>query len=191
MFAKPTKNLLLNLALWQLHLEKEFVYVGDEAVVESSGETQRYGLDFSLRYQPLTWLFLDFDGNYAHARSINDPEVENYIPLAPPFTSIAGVTAKMGNGLQASLRYRWISDRPANEDNSVTAKGYFLLDAGVTYSRRSFEWSLSAANLLNRNWNEAQFDTLTRIPGDVTGVSELTFTPGDPLFIKSGIRVLF
>lgn len=190
-FAKPAKNLLINFAVWQLYLEQEFVYVGDEGVVEPSGETQRYGVDLSLRYQALDWLFLDFDGNYARGRSINDPEGENYIPLAPTFTSIAGVTAALKNGLHAALRYRLITNRPANEDNSVTARGYFVVDGAITYTTSKYELSVSATNILDREWNEAQFDTMTRIPGETDGVSELTFTPGDPVFVKAGLTFFF
>lgn len=190
-FAKPLRNLFANLAVWQLNLEDEFVYVGDEAVVESGGETQRYGVDLSLRYQALPWLFVDFDGNYAHGRSVGDPEGENYIPLAPRFSSVAGLTATSKNGIKGSLRYRWVGDRPANEDNSVVAKGYFLLDAALTYSVKNMEFSLSAANLLNIDWNEAQFDTETFIPGDSQSISELTFTPGDPFFLKAAIQFSF
>ena len=95
------------------------------------------------------------------------------------------------SSLHASLRYRWTGDRPANEDNSVVADGYFLLDAALTYTRRSFEFSLSAANLLNKNWNEAQFDGETFIPGDIESISELTFTPGDPFAVKGGMRFFF
>ncbi|MBT1705983.1 carboxypeptidase-like regulatory domain-containing protein [Fulvivirgaceae bacterium PWU20] len=190
-FAKPLRNLLLNAALWQLKLDQEFVYVGDEAVVEPSGKTQRYGIDLSLRYQAADWLFIDFDGNYSHGRSIDDPEGENYIPLAPTFTSIGGITTSLKNGLRASLRYRHVDNRPANEDNSVTAKGYFLLDAALTYTRPAYEISLNASNLLNREWNEAQFDTETRLPGERQGLSELAFTPGDPFFIKAGVSFFF
>ncbi len=190
-FTKPVRNLLINFAVWQLNLDQEFVYVGDEAVVEEGGETQRYGVDLSLRYQLLPWLFVDFDGNYARGKSVGEPEGANYIPLAPKFTSIGGVTANAGNGFTGSLRYRWVGDRPANEDNSVTAKGYFLLDAVLAYKRRNVEFSLSASNLLNREWNEAQFDTETFIPGDTESISELTFTPGDPRFIKAGVQFFF
>jgi outer membrane receptor protein involved in Fe transport len=146
-FAKPFKNLLMNVAVWQLKLEQEFVYVGDEAVVEPSGETQRYGIDLSARYQALCWLYIDLDANYSSGESVEDPEGENYIPLAPRFTSIGGVTANLKNRLHASLRYRWVGDRPANEDNSVVARGYFLLDATFSYMRRTFDLSLSATNL--------------------------------------------
>lgn len=191
MFVKPVKNLLLNVAAWQLMLEQEFVYVGDEAVVEPSGKTQRYGFDVSMRYQALDWLYIDFDGNYSHGRSVDDPEGENYIPLAPTFTSIAGLTTNWKNGLRASVRYRYVSDRPANEDNSVSAHGYFLLDGAITYTRPSFELSLTASNLLNIDWNEAQFDTETRLRNEAAGVSELCFTPGDPVFVKAGVTFFF
>src|SRR5690606_17101212 len=114
-----------------------------------------------------------------------------YIPLAPIATSIAGITGRWKNGLAASVHYRFISDRPANEDNSVQAKGYFLLDANISYQVKQVDFSLNITNLLNRDWNEAQFDTETRLPGEATGLSELAFTPGDPIFFKAGVRVRF
>ena len=190
-FIKPTKSLLVNIALWQLRLQQEFVYVGDEAVVEASGKTQRYGIDASFRYQPLPWLYADLDMNYSHGRSVEDPEGENYIPLAPTFTSIGGLTASFKKGLSAMLRYRYISDRPANEVNSVTALGYLVLDGTITYTANKFQLSASATNILNTEWNEAQFDTETRLAGEPSGVSELCFTPGDPFFVKAGITFFF
>lgn len=190
-FIKPIKRMLINGAVWQLKMEQEFVYVGDEAIVEQGGKTQRFGADLSIRYQLYDWLFVDFDGNYALGRSVEAPEGENYIPLAPVFTSIGGLTASLKNGLNASLRYRFVDDRPANEDYSVTAHGYFLLDAAITYTRPAFQIAINAANLLDREWNEAQFNTETRLPGETAGVSELTFTPGDPFFMKAGITFFF
>jgi len=191
LFAKPVPNLLVNIALWRLHLDQEFVYVGDESVVEQGGETERKGVDLSVRYQLRDWLFVDFDANYAHARTVGAPEGEHYIPLAPKWTSIGGITTSFPGGLGAAMRYRYVADRPANENNSVTAHGYFLLDAGFSYTRDKFQLTVNATNLLNREWNEAQFDTETRLPGEPVGISELTFTPGDPFFIKAGISFFF
>ncbi len=191
LFVKPFKKLFVNVALWQIQLQQEFVYVGDEAVIEASGKTQRYGVDISLRYQVLPWLFADFDGNYSHGRSIDDLEGQNYIPLAPTITSIGGLTASFEQGLKASLRYRYVSDRPANEDNSVSAQGYFLLEGAITYTKQKFQLSLNATNILNQNWNEAQFDTETRLKGEQTGISELCFTPGEPILVKAGISFFF
>jgi outer membrane receptor protein involved in Fe transport len=190
-FIKPFPRMLLNVAAWGLDLEQEFVYVGDEAVVEPSGKTRRYGVDFSARYQMLDWLFADVDLNFTVPRSKDDPEGENYIPLAPTFSSIGGLTSKFRKGLNASLRYRYIADRPANENNSVTALGYFLLDGGITYTQRKFELGLSFENLLNVDWNEAQFDTESRLFDEAAPVSELHYTPGTPFYVKGSIAVFF
>jgi len=113
--------MLLNLAVWGLDLEQEFVYVGDEAVVEPSGKTRRYGLDLSIRYQLTDWLFLDADLNLTEPCAKDEPEGENYTPLAPTLTSTGGLTTRFRKGLNARLRYRYIGDRPANEDDSVAA----------------------------------------------------------------------
>jgi outer membrane receptor protein involved in Fe transport len=181
---KPFSKLLLSAALWRLDLQQEFVYVGDEAVVEPSGRTQRMGVDLSARYELLKWLYLDGDVNYTHGRAIDEPKGEDYIPLAPVVTSIGGITAKFKNGFSSSLRYRYMGDRPANEDNSVTAKGYTVCDLAVNYSKKRYEFGLQVQNLFNTTWNEAQFDTETKLRNEVQPISEICFTSGTPFFFK-------
>ena len=189
--SKLTNKLLLNVALWRLDLEQEFVYVGDEGIVEPSGRTQREGIDLSLRYEISPWLFADTDVNFTRPRSKDEPEGNNYIPLAPTFTTICGLTFMFKNGLNGSLRYRYLSDRAANEDKSVIADGYALADATLTYSRPKFEVGLTAENLFNVDWNEAQFDTESRLKDEAESVSEIHFTPGTPFFVKLKVSFLF
>ncbi|HRH39529.1 MAG TPA: TonB-dependent receptor, partial [Flavobacteriales bacterium] len=136
-------------------------------------------------------LFADMDVNYSHGRILDVPSSENRIPLAPQFTTIGGLSYKRDKGFNASLRYRYIADRPANEMNTVVAKGYFLVDAGVSYRLTHVEFGLSAENLLNAQWNQAQFDTESRLRNETTPVSELHFTPGTPLFLKGIVSYRF
>src|SRR5262249_47791092 len=147
---KPGKNILVKAALWHLYSEQEFVYVGDEGIVEPGGKTRRIGVDVSARYQPIKWLYADLDLNFARPRAINEAKGQDYVPLAPTFTSIGGLTVKTKRGLNASLRYRYIDSRPANESNTVRADGYLLLDAVISYTFRKIEFSASMENVLNR-----------------------------------------
>ncbi len=188
---KPIDNLLVNVGAWRLNLEQEFVYVGDAGVVEPSGETERFGLDVSLRFQPTDWLYLDTDLNLTEAKAIGEPEGANYIPLAPLFTSIGGLTVRHPSGFNGSLRYRYMGDRPANEDYSITATGYFILDAVVKYTHSRFEVGISVENLMDVEWNETQFDTESRLSNEPNPVSEIHFTPGTPFFGKVGVGVFF
>ncbi|HNC28465.1 MAG TPA: TonB-dependent receptor, partial [Cyclobacteriaceae bacterium] len=177
-------NLLVHAALWRLDLEQEFVYVGDAGIVEPSGKTKRQGIDLSVRWQILPWLFADTDLTLADPKSKGQPEGLNNIPLAPKLSSIGGMTIRCKNGLNGSLRYRYLDHRPANEDNSVTAEGYFLVDAVLNYTRSKFEIGVSAENIFDVAWKEAQFDTESRMANETTPVSEIHFTPGTPLFAK-------
>jgi hypothetical protein len=186
---KPNPNFFLKTTLWHLYSQQEFVYVGDAGIVEPSGRSRRFGIDVLARYQLNKWLFADVDINVTKA--IDEEKGEDYIPLAPSFTSIGGLSAKFSNKINASLRYRFIDNRPASEDYSVVAKGYFLMDAVVNYKFKKFDCSLSAENILNQQWKEAQFNTESKLLTETNAVSEIHYTPGSPFFIKFGVSVSF
>jgi hypothetical protein len=193
---KPTPSFLLSIAAFRLNLQEEFVYVGDEAVVEPSGKTSRMGIDFSARWQFLSSFYFDFDYNFTKPRFISADDGEIYIPLAPTQTSIGGLTYTK-NGIQTSFRYRYIGDRAANENYSLTAKGYFLMDAVFSFApknkkgNRPVEFSISAQNLANINWKEAQFETTSRLQTEISPVSEIHYTAGTPFFVKGAVTYRF
>ncbi len=189
---KPMPNLFIHTALWALRLQQEFVYVGDEAVVEPSGETQRTGIDFSIRWQIKRWLSIDGDANFAHPRALNPAaETAIFIPLAPIFTSIGGIKANISENLSANLRYRYLGNRPANEDNSLTAKGYFIIDANLNYTRKQFEMSFLVENIANRKWKEAQFETESQLQNASLPLTQIHFTAGTPFSAKVRLNYNF
>lgn len=188
---KPAKNLIINAAVWYIYLQQEFVYGGDGGDVEFSGKTKRYGFDFSGRYEPVRALYFDLDVNYAHGRSVDSPKGQNYIPLAPIWTSSAGVTYTAKNGFNGSLRYRFVGDRPGNEDYSLTAKGYFITDAVLHYTKPKYEIGLTINNILSTKWKETQFETVTRLKGEAQPVDEICFTPGTPFDARLSFSLFF
>lgn len=188
---KPTPKLMLSTAAWYLFLEQEFVYVGDAGIVEPSGKTERLGLDFGVRYQFNDWLFLDTDATLTKARSIDEAEGENYIPLAPDFTLAGGLSVKDNKGFSGSIKYRYIDDRPANEDNSIVAEEYLVTDLNANYSFNNITLGVVVENLFNTEWNETQFATESRLQNESQPVEEIHFTPGTPFFIKGVITYNF
>lgn len=186
---KPNKKVVFNAAFWNLYLDQEFVYVGDAAIVEASGKSNRAGFDLSFRYQLTNNLFIDSDVNWAKPRALTEPAGQNYIPLAVKFTSIGGFTLKNKNGLSGSLRYRYVADRPANEDNSIVAKGYFVNDALVNFNKGRFNYGLSIQNIFNVKWKETQFATESRLFEESTPSEEIHFTPGTPFNAKLSLMI--
>ncbi len=188
---KPTPRLVLNSALWYLWLDQEFVYVGDAGVVEPSGKTRRMGFDVSARYQLTPQLFADFDANLTQPRALGTPKGENFLPLAPVFTSVGGLSLYNKTGFNGSLRYRFMGNRPANEDNSVVAKGYFVTDLQLNYTKKRYSLGISVYNLFNTQWKETQFNTESRLKNEAEAVEEIHFTAGSPFFARGSLSVFF
>jgi hypothetical protein len=188
---KPNKNLLVKTALWHLYSQQEFVYTGDAGMVEPGGKTRRMGIDVSARYQFAKWLFGDIDVNLTKARVIGEAKGEDYIPLAPLFTSIGGLTVKTKKGLSGSLRYRFIDSRPADETNNVRAHGSVLLDAVAAYMLHKFEFTICGENLLNNKWREAQFNNTSKLKFENSPVTEIHYTPGLPRHFKAAVSFYF
>ena len=188
---KPFSSLFINAAVWNLFLEQEFVYVGDAGIVEPSGETLRRGIDFSLRYQPLEWLFISTDINYTLARALEEDAGNDYIPLAPDFTIRSGLTIKHPSGFNGGLDVRHLGDRAANEDNSIVAPGYTVVDLNMNYGFNKLSIGFQIQNLLNTEWNETQFATESRLFNESDSVEEIHFTPGVPFFFKGIVGYRF
>jgi hypothetical protein len=190
---KPIPNLFINTAFWYLYLQQEFTYgsdFGDESV-EPGGRTVRKGVDFSLRYQIAKWLFTNLNVDLAKPRDVDAPKGQNYLPLAPTFTSTAGLYYRFKNGLNGGISYRYLHNRAANTDYSLTAYGYFITDLTANYTRKKFEIGLSIENLFNQSWNEAQFEYVSRLKYEKYPVDEVSNTPGVPFFAKLKFAVFF
>ena len=84
-----------------------------------------------------------------------------------------------------------MGDRPANEDNSVVAKGYFVWDGTLNYTSKNWELGISVQNIFNVKWKETQFDTESRLYNETSPVSEIHFTPGTPFFSKLSFTYFF
>jgi hypothetical protein len=188
---KPFDKLLLQASVWYLYLQQEFVYNGDDGTPEPSGRTARTGFDASLRYEPIKSLYIDADVNYAHGRYLDEEKGKDFIPLAPVWSSTGGITYKTRAGLNGSLRYRWLGDRPANEDYSLTAAGYFVNDFVLNYTQKKYELGCSINNIFNVKWKETQFDTESRLKNEPNSVDEIHFTPGTKLAAKLSLTIFF
>lgn len=163
-------------AIWVLDLQSELVFSGDgggvdaDPVTDPDGEpvagnffpgppSRRWGIDFETRYQFTDWLFADYDLSFA------DPRFKNgdAIPLAPTLLMNGGLTADFASfsnylqGFAAALRFRYLADRPANEERTFTAQGFALLDLLLRYRWRNVEASLSLLNLTDTAWRQSQF----------------------------------
>ncbi|WP_159947239.1 TonB-dependent receptor [Polaribacter septentrionalilitoris] len=189
---KPSKNIVLNTALWYLFSEEEFVYVGDAGIVEPSGKSRRFGLDVGIRYQIREWLLLDTDATFTKARSLENVAGQDYIPLAPQVTLAGGLSLTNLGKFSGGIRYRYLADRAANEDNSIVAEGYFVTDFNLNYKMsNNVTLGVAVENIFDVAWNETQFATESRLQNETAPIEEIHFTSGTPFFAKATLTYRF
>jgi len=179
-----------SISVWRLDLASEYIWNGDDGTTSALGRTRREGIDLEFRVAPLWCLSFGGDMTISHGWLRDAPEGQNYIPLAPNLTFTANALAHFEN-FSAALRMRMLDDRPANEDNSIRAKGYTIFDLSTSYRINQIELFANIENLFNVAWNEAQFDTDARLRGESAITSDLHFTAGTPRAVRMGIGYRF
>ena len=90
-----------------------------------------------------------------------------------------------------SINARHLATRPANEDNSIVAKGYTVTDLNAGYKWKKISVAIQIQNLFDVQWNETQFATESRLQFETQPVEEIHFTPGTPFFMKAMIQYNF
>jgi hypothetical protein len=177
---RPIDGLEASADLWYLHLASEQVWSGDNGGTEPSDPTRRFGLDVAASWAATPWLSIDANVALARSELVGNQESGGALALAPRLTGGGGVTAFRGPS-SVSLRGRGIGDRPANDDGSLTAEGYFLLDLVASHKIGRFDGTLTVLNLLDSEWREAQFADESRVSPMAPMAEDVHFTPGSPL----------
>ena len=209
---KPTRKLDLAAAGFLIALDSEVVWVGDAGTTEESGATRRYGVEAEARAAILPWLFADLDFTATHAAFTGNAGNASSVALAPRLTISGGVSAQHRSGVAGRIGAVHIGDRPATEDAFLTAEGFTRLDASLSYRRSRWQLGVTAENLTNTKWREAQFATVSRLPsetsdascpagtrgasrgdddGSFAGCEDVNFTPGAPINIQLALTAYF
>jgi (2Fe-2S) ferredoxin len=188
---KLHKKSIFNFTAWWLDTGSEFRFVSDDGSFENLGPTRKYGFDAAIKIQLTDYLWADSNLNYAHSILKDAPKGENFAPLCPKWNSTGGLTLKLENGINASLRYRFMGERPATEDGSVYSKPYTIADAVIRYTKPRYEVCLSSENIFNVEWAEAQFYDESQLKNETAPVMDFHNTPGTPFFIKASVSYFF
>ena len=194
---KPIPDLYINAAIWYLYIQQEVTFGQDLTAepgagpVASSGKTVREGFDFSARYQVTKWLFASLNINPDRPRYIDSPKGHKYLPLAPTLTSTAALDFRFKNGINGGISYRYLHDRAGNSDYRLTARGYFITDLAVNYTRKRYEVGVAIENLFNQAWDESQFEYVSQLKNETAPHDQISYTPGVPFFAKLKLSLFF
>jgi outer membrane receptor protein involved in Fe transport len=167
-----------SVSVFILDQASEIVFNGDAGDTSASRPSQRYGIEWTNKYQPVSWLTLDGDLALSHARFVGYdseqadvyaslagyPQAQignapgNYIPNAPAIVASAGITIGEKTGWFGTLRWRYLGTSPLTEDNAFRSPPTSIFNGRVGY-RFDNGWriQLDALNLLNTQANQITY----------------------------------
>jgi outer membrane receptor protein involved in Fe transport len=175
---KVVSGLDSSVSVFILDQASELVFNGDAGDTSASRPSQRYGVEWTNKYQPYSWLTFDGDLALSHARFVGYdseqadlyaslagfPQAQignapgNYIPNAPAMVASAVITIGEKTGWFETLRWRYLGVSPLTEDNAFRSPPTSIFNARVGYRyENGWRIQLDVLNLLNTKANQITY----------------------------------
>jgi outer membrane receptor protein involved in Fe transport len=170
-----------SLALWQLNLASELVFVGDAGATAASRASRRTGIEWNNHYVAASWLLFDLDIAASRARYTRDDPAGDHIPGALGKVVSFGVTVRERGPWYGSLQWRYFGSRPLVEDNSVRSSATSLayLRVGRRFGPKA-RLALDVYNLFNRKASDIDYYYASQLRGEGAPVNDIHFHPVEP-----------
>ena len=187
---EPDKTFNATLTGFWLELDSELVYVGDAGVTEPSGGSRRTGLELAAFWHPSHQLTVNAAYTLSNAKFTGGSGMDDEIPGAIERTFSVGLNALVGNGFHMSVNARYLGSAPLVEDNSIRSGSSWLLNAGVAYHYRRYEFRLDLFNLLDSDDDDIAYFYESRLTAEPPeGISDLHFHPLEPRTLRATVAM--
>jgi outer membrane receptor protein involved in Fe transport len=188
-----------SLSVFMLDQDSEIVFQGDAGDTSASRASRRYGVEWTNRYRPVSWIDVDADFAYSHARFVGFdsdqaavfesltgfPQAQignapgNYIPNAPAIVASAGITLGEKTGPFGTLRWRYLGSSPLTEDNAFRSPATSIFNGRLGYrANNGWKIQLDVLNLLNSRTNQITYAYGSLIKTD--NLYNLCLSPAPP-----------
>ena len=180
------------LALWQLNIDSELLFVGDVGNTEASRPSKRQGAELGIYWFPSEIWNVEFEASYTDSQFNAADAIGAKIPGSIPLIVSAGLNAEFDNGYSLGARVRHFGRYPLIEDNSVKSNGSTLLN--LRFAKRWQQLSLSAdlLNALNSKAHDIDYYYASRLAGEPQGgVDDIHFHSFEPSALRLTLAYQF
>ncbi len=187
-----TEQFQTTLALWQLELDSELLFVGDAGNTEATRPSKRKGAELTAYWFAHPLWNLELEAAYTDARFSDYDPAGDAIPGAVPWVVSAGWNAEWGHGWHSSLRLRYLGAYPLIEDASVESDGAIIANLAVGKRWKNWGVELDVLNLFDSNDHDIDYFYASRLPGEPDeGVEDLHFHVFEPKTVRLRLTYSF
>ncbi len=190
-------HLQSTVSLWYLYSASELQQSGDTGGTTASKQpSNRYGIEWSNYYTPLSHLAFDFDlaNSKALFTTIDEGDAApdspggKRIPEAVGLVISSGVTLHNYKGFSSSLRLRYFGPRDLTSDQIYRSNQTVLLNGEVGY-RIGENWRVSGEllNMLNRRDSDIDYAYTSQITPTAAPAFTRVFHPAEPFLVRFAV----
>ncbi|CAN5691539.1 hypothetical protein BH11MYX2_BH11MYX2_31330 [soil metagenome] len=178
----PSEQLAGAISLWWSRVDTHLAWVPAESRGETIPVAYRRGAEARVVFTPAPWLA--FDASLVIARGYSDPAdgPSTPVPLMARTSGNGGVSVSRG-AFFGGVRVRTLGVRQTT-DSTRPANGWTLVDVVAGTRWRDFDLTLTAQNLLDSRWYEAQIASDVRASRTVDVTDDLLISVGQPLTVS-------
>jgi outer membrane receptor protein involved in Fe transport len=190
------RKLQTTATFWWLDFDSELIYVGDSGSTEAGPPSRRYGVELTNYFYPNPWVAVDVDISFSHARFLDTPEGENYVPGALNRVISGGLAvnppAGVSHGPFGGFRVRHFGPRPLIEDNSVQSDNTTIVNGEIGYKfsdrlRLTFE----GYNVFDAEVSDIDYFFESRLQDEPEPVEDIHFHAAIPRSARLALHLSF
>ena len=137
---------------WWLDQDSELIFVGDSNSVEPKGASERDGYEFTLFWQPATWLGIDAVYTHSDARYVNNPEGD-FVEQAVEEAGQIGISASR-NDWDLALRLRYLGPYALTADNTQRSESLTMVSVRGAWHWNNLTAFAEVINLMDTDKKE-------------------------------------
>jgi len=173
-----------SVALWQLAIDSELLFVGDAGNTEDTGVgSQRHGVELTSYYQLSEQVSLDLEYAWTDSRFDIPQGGSRDIPGALEHVLSGGFSVNLDEGWQANLRLRHFNDYPL--DGGFRADSSTLLNLRLGWQPHlRVALTLDMLNLLDGRDRDIQYAYASQLPGESEPVDDRHYHVFEPRSLR-------
>jgi outer membrane cobalamin receptor len=188
----PAPGLELDAVLWTLRLDSELLLDNDASAIVPSGATRRYGLELTAAWRPGSWLRIDLDLAWTHARFTDFSSAGQYLPNAPERVAALGAQINRASGWFGGAHLRYFGATPLTQDDAVRSHPSAQVNAEAGYHfSPALSATVSVFNLLDRRDDDIEYYYASRLRSETMAVDDLHLHPMEPRSVRVSLGYRF
>lgn len=161
-----------SVALWQLAIDSELLYVGDEGITEDTGiGSHRRGVEITTYYQLTPAWTLDMEYAWTHARFDEQLNGSRSIPGALKQVITAGVHWQAMAGFSVDMKWRHFAGYPLDGSAQAAASDLVNLRLDYAFTDR-FSVKLDLLNLLDSRDHDIEYFYESQLANETAPVAD-------------------